>query len=79
MDNQHKKIRGYRDLSQDEIDLINKGKAIAEECGALIEEINALGHKARIHLDHRWLALGKTHLQEGFMAITRSIAKPTTF
>ena len=79
MENQHKKITGYRDLSQDEIDLINKAKALAEQCGEFIEEINAIGHRAKIHLDHRWLAVGTTHLQQGFMAVIRSIAKPTTF
>ncbi|MBC4892321.1 hypothetical protein H8L28_26810, partial [Klebsiella pneumoniae] len=29
--------------------------------------------------DKRWLAIGKTDLQKGFMAVIRSIAKPTTF
>jgi hypothetical protein len=27
----------------------------------------------------RWAALGKTHLQEGLMALTRAVAQPTTF
>ena len=30
VDNQHQKIKGYRDLTQDEIDLMNEGKALAE-------------------------------------------------
>lgn len=34
MDNQHQKIKGYRDLSQEEIDLMNEGKDLAEKCGA---------------------------------------------
>lgn len=29
MDNQHKHIKGYRDLTQDEINLMNEGKALA--------------------------------------------------
>jgi hypothetical protein len=28
---------------------------------------------------HRWISIGKTHLQQGFMALTRGIAKPETF
>ena len=27
----------------------------------------------------RWLEIGKEHLQQGFMALTRAIARPTTF
>lgn len=39
MDNQHKKIKGYRDLSQAEIDLMNEIKAKGEELRALIAKI----------------------------------------
>lgn len=41
MDNQHKQIKGYRDLSQEEIDLMNKIKALAEQVGELVEELRA--------------------------------------
>ncbi len=36
MDNQHKKIKGYRDLSQQEIDLMNRIKAHGEETKNLL-------------------------------------------
>ncbi|WP_321953129.1 Acb2/Tad1 domain-containing protein [Paraburkholderia bannensis] len=39
MDNQHKKIKGYRDLSQQEIDLMNEIKAKGEELRALVAKI----------------------------------------
>lgn len=29
--------------------------------------------------DPRWAAIARTHFQEGFMALTRAITKPTTF
>lgn len=74
MDNQHQKIKGYRDLSQEEIDLMNEGKELAEQCGAFIDKLQAAGDT-----DKRWVAIGRTHLQEGFMAAIRSVAKPTTF
>jgi hypothetical protein len=44
MDNQHKKIAGYRDLSQHEIDLMNAIKAKGEELDALLNQ-------ARTHLE----------------------------
>jgi hypothetical protein len=75
MDNQHKKISGYRDLSQEEIDAMNEGKALAAQCGAWIEKLQAQG----IQLDQRAVSLGKTNLQQGFMWAIRGIAQPTTF
>lgn len=39
MDNQHQKIKGYRDLSQAEIDLMNEVKTKGEELRALIRKI----------------------------------------
>ena len=40
MDNQHRKIAGYRDLSQHEIDLMNAIKAKGEELGALLNQVD---------------------------------------
>lgn len=67
-------IAGYRTLNQEEIDLINGGK----EIGSHIEEyVKYL--EQRTDIDKRWLAIGKTSLQQGMMAITRSIARPEGF
>lgn len=74
MDNQHLKIKGYRDLSQDEIDLMNQVKALGEQASTLIENLSTLETT-----DKRWLAIGTTDLQKGIMAVVRSIAKPNTF
>lgn len=81
MDNQHKKITGYRDLSETEIANMNRVKAKAEEVSQLIEELNSLVHGDGDHArpDGRWLAIARTELQQGFMALVRAIAKPTTF
>lgn len=83
MENQHKMITGYRDLSQKEIDLMNRIKATAEQVRELLADIsygNPGGGEAPEGIaDARWYAIARTHLQEGFMALTRSIAKPTSF
>lgn len=42
MENQYKKIKGYRDLSQQEINLMNKIKQHAEDTGKLLDEVFAL-------------------------------------
>ena len=81
MENQHRQIKGYRDLTQDEIDLMNEGKALAEQCGAFIDKLMKaeFAKTSDQEPDKRWAAIGRTHLQEGFMAAIRSIAKPTSF
>ncbi|MCW0274091.1 MULTISPECIES: hypothetical protein [Klebsiella] len=81
MKDQHTKIKGYRDLSAEEIALMNEGKELAEKVDAFVEKLErAKFAKNSLQLpDNRWLAIGKTDLQKGFMAVIRSIAKPTTF
>lgn len=74
MENQHKKITGYRGLSQQEIDLMNEGKALAEQCRQFIEKL-----QAHPETDKRCVSLGQTNLQQGFMWAIRAVAKPTTF
>ena len=93
---QQPKITGYRQLSEQEVALMNECKALAEQCGALVAKLR--GHPAtysdgipRMHetvggepkylpsIDQRWVSIGATEIQQGFMALTRAIAQPTTF
>lgn len=74
MKDQHEKIKGYRDLSQAEIDLMNKIKAKGVELGELVAKL-----RAATGLDQRWVSIGATDLQTGLMALTRGVAQPTTF
>ena len=84
------KITGYRQLSEAEVELMNEGKALAEACGAYIEKLrrhpgtSPEGTAPTIPnglpvLDQRWISIGATDLQRGFMSIMRGIAQPTTF
>ena len=74
MENQHRKIKGYRELSQEEIDLMNEIKTKGIELGELVERI-----RDNPDTDQRWASIGVTDLQTGLMALTRSVAKPTFF
>ncbi|AQW88976.1 hypothetical protein pEaSNUABM50_00462 [Erwinia phage pEa_SNUABM_50] len=74
MDNQHKHIKGYRDLSQKEVDAMNEIKQLAATIGELIEKLESTES-----VDKRWLAIAKTDLQKGFMSAVRSVAKPDSF
>lgn len=95
MENQHRKITGYRELSQEEIDLMNKIKALGPQIEDLIEEVRLFilnkSQAARNALDietqdrlrdatpERFAALSKTEFQTGLMYLTRAIAQPTFF
>lgn len=77
-------ITGYRQLSQSEADLMNEIKLAANQVGALIERMSAGNFQAPgpdpvIVPDQRWVAIARTQLQQGFMALTRAVAKPTSF
>ena len=74
MDNQHKKISGYRELTQEEIDQMNALKAVGTQLGFLIKNM-----KQDPDVDQRWLSIAETHLQQGIMAAVRSVAKPNGF
>lgn len=73
MDNQHRKIKGYRELSQDEINTMNAIKAKGEELRELIKQVNSLD------ADVKWSSIAEEHLQQGIMCLVRSIAKPDSF
>jgi hypothetical protein len=68
------KVTGYRQLTEAEAMLMNEVKAHAEATRMLIEKLNGIPS-----LDRRWISIGQTGLQQGFMALVRSIAQPTTF
>jgi len=74
MKDQHTQIRGYRDLSQEEINLMNEIKDTGIVLGSLIEKLQLYKQ-----LDQRFVALGKTDLQTGIMYLVRAVAQPTTF
>lgn len=74
MENQHRKIAGYRDLTQDEIDLMNHIKAQGVVLGDVVSSMRVLDS-----LDQRWVAIGATDLQKGIMALVRAVAKPDSF
>lgn len=110
MDNQHRKINGFRELDQAEIDLMNEVKAAELMLLSLHDKIaahlntqdfaddrvsvatlNAQGgafytcpepspdivERHKQTEPRRWLAIAKTDLQTGLMAMTRAISQPT--
>ncbi len=75
MDNQHRLIKGYRELTESEIALMNEIKEKGAELGVIVAKLRGAG----MELDQRWISIGATHLQEGLMALTRGVTKPEFF
>lgn len=94
MDNQHRKIKGYRELTQGEIDLMNEIKSMGVQLDALCEKLYEnlqvemakaaeVGGETYIEFDNSnpliWLYDGRSTLQKGLMFLTRSVARPGFF
>ena len=92
MENQHRKIIGYRELGEQEIALMNEVKEYGRQISGLMAKLRKHGDIAHpgalkdsedvqspLYLDQRWVSIGETHLQQGLMALTRAVARPDFF
>lgn len=80
-------IKGYRNLSADEVALMNEIKAAGEQLRDLVNRVQihinnqpapAVPH-SQVTNPGRWASIGQTDLQQGLMALTRAVAQPTSF
>lgn len=65
------RIDGYPLETDDKVDDVNHGKAMEERCLRWLDTL-----KEDESVDQRWLAIGRTHMEQAWMAVTRSIMKP---
>lgn len=64
-------ISGYTSQSEANVAAVNANKAIEE---AILRRIDELaGHTG---IDARWLAIARTNVEQGFMALNRAIMRP---
>lgn len=77
MDNQHAKISGYRDLTEEEIGFVNLSKAREDELAVLLGQIQTVLDAAADAQAGRWLSLARTHFETGFMFANKAIMRPT--
>lgn len=64
-------VAGYRPQSLGAIEAVNANKLSEEVILRPLDEL-----RDNPDIDQRWLALGRTHIEQGFMAINRAIFKP---
>jgi hypothetical protein len=67
-------IKGYRSLTENEIREINYIKSMGSSIEELVNQVRAIPD-----VDQRWVSIGVTQLQQGLMALTRAVARPTNF
>lgn len=64
-------VKGYQAQSENNVALVNTNKELEEHSLRILDLL--AGIEA---VDKRWLSIGRTHLEQAWMAINRSIFKP---
>jgi hypothetical protein len=64
-------VLGYKSQGIAAIDLVNDNKRVEE---ALLQTMDEMQGDA--NFDQRWLAIARTDIEKGFMALNRAIFKP---
>lgn len=64
-------IKGYQDVSAAKQEAVNGNKVTEEIILRHLDHLAALDG-----VDKRWLAIGRTHMEQAWMAINRSIFQP---
>jgi hypothetical protein len=75
-------VAGYRQQPQAAVDLVNENKKTEERILRLIDDlqngtIRSGDSIEAFQADGRWLAIARTDLEKGFMALNRAIFQPT--
>jgi hypothetical protein len=65
-------VGGYRPQNDANVKLVNDNKSVEEY---ILRDLDKLAENPDV--DKRWLAIGRTAIEQGFMAINRSIFKPS--
>lgn len=66
-------IPGYRDQSETAVDLVKQHKHEEER---LLRHLDALPSHPQAPIDGRWLAVARTHFEQGYMALNRAVFQP---
>lgn len=64
-------VAGYRPQTGSNVDKVNANKRVEETILRTLDDM-----KGDHNVDQRWLSVARTHFEEGFMAMNRSIFRP---
>jgi hypothetical protein len=62
-------VAGYRPQSTTAVDLVNANKQLEEQCLRMLDSLVG-------KVDPRWLAIGRTQIEQGWMAVNRAVFQP---
>lgn len=83
MKDQHKKIKGYRNLSQDEIDLMNRIKEQGACLESMLQDLLYLPEtdltEEQVENREECLSYATKDLKQGIMWTVRAVALPDSF
>ena len=72
MSHQPLPVAGYTEQPTDAVELVNENKQLEEIVLRVIDDLRVVPR-----IDQRWLSVGATHIEQGFMALNRAIFRPT--
>ena len=64
-------VPGYRPQDSDTVALVSENKRMEEMDLRVLDIL-----KDDSKVDQRWLAIGRTHIEQGWMAVNRAIFRP---
>lgn len=64
-------VSGYRSQSDKAVAIVNENKAIEER---ILRKLDNLAQDPAV--DRRWLAIARTNIEQGFMAMNRAVFQP---
>lgn len=65
-------VSGYQPQSKEAVGLVNTNKQAEEIVLRILDDLGA-----REDVDKRWLAIGRSSIEQGFMALNRAVFRPS--
>lgn len=69
-------VAGYRSQGGDKVALVNRNKEIEERVMRILDDLRETKLGLANDVDQRWLAIGRTQIEQGFMAVNRAVFQP---
>lgn len=64
-------VSGYRSQPTDKVALVNRNKEAEERVMRLLDDL-----ARQPGIDQRWYAVGRRHIEQGFMEMNRAVFQP---
>jgi hypothetical protein len=66
-------VAGYKPQSEEKVALVNENKALEEQ---ILRQMDRLVAMPAGTVDPRWFSIGRTAIEQGFMAVNRAVFQP---